>query len=174
MGQDITCLITDQPVELDKNIVHFKINDVLFIPFGILGLTISWFIEEAKNYDTAQELFNYFKGYQSDDPDNMDLSCGEDEKHTILDIIKLIEDHSISNFIIEHTSDFADMPVDDYFLAIANGKIIKDSIVCDEREASKKNYAHIKKYREQIGLDFNWIGMDQFHSYRFAEQEYFK
>lgn len=170
MGQDITCLITDQPLELDKDIVHFKIRDVLFVPFDIMGSSISWLIEDAYQYETAQDLFSYFKQYQPDDL----ISWDTDEKHTVLDIIKLIEDHDIRNFIIEHTADFASMPMDDYFLAILDGKIIKDSIVFDENDFSKKNYANIEKYREKIGLNFNWIGMDKFHAYSFAEKEYFR
>ncbi|AZA89135.1 Uncharacterised protein [Chryseobacterium nakagawai] len=170
MGQDITCLITDQPLELDKDIVHFKIRDVLFVPFDIMGSSISWLIEDAYQYETAQDLFSYFKQYQPDDLISWDM----DEKHTVLDIIKLIEDHDIRNFIIEHTADFASMPMDDYFLAILDGKIIKDSIVFDENDFSKKNYANIEKYREKIGLNFNWIGMDKFHAYSFAEKEYFR
>ncbi|WP_250254350.1 hypothetical protein [Chryseobacterium sp. Marseille-Q3244] len=170
MGQDITCLITDQPLELDKDIVHFKIRDVLFVPFDIMGSSISWLIEDAYQYETAQDLFSYFKQYQPDDL----ILWDTDEKHTVLDIIKLIEDHDIRNFIIEHTADFASMPMDDYFLAILDGKIIKDSIVFDENDFSKKNYANIEKYREKIGLNFNWIGMDKFHAYSFAEKEYFR
>ncbi|AZB07525.1 hypothetical protein EG344_01040 [Chryseobacterium sp. G0162] len=170
MGQDITCLITDQPLELDKDIVHFKIRDVLFVPFDIMGSSISWLIEDAYQYETAQDLFSYFKQYQPDDL----ILWDTDEKHTVLDIIKLIEDHDIRNFIIEHTADFASMPMDDYFLAVLDGKIIKDSIVFDENDFSKMNYANIEKYREKIGLNFNWIGMDKFHAYSFAEKEYFR
>lgn len=170
MGQDITCLITDQPLELDKDIVHFKIRDVLFVPFDIMGSSISWLIEDSYQYETAQDLFSYFKQYQPDDL----ILWDTDEKHTVLDIIKLIEDHDIRNFIIEHTADFASMPMDDYFLAVLDGKIIKDSIVFDENDFSKKNYANIEKYREKIGLNFNWIGMDKFHAYSFAEKEYFR
>ncbi|MBP2617683.1 hypothetical protein [Chryseobacterium jejuense] len=170
MGQNITCLITDQHLELDKNMIHFKIRDVLFVPFDIIGSSVSWFIEEAQKYDIAQDLFDYFKQYKPDDL----VLWGADEKHTALDIIKLIEEYKISNFIIEHSSDFASMPMDNYFLGVSDGKIIKDSIVFDENDSSKKNCANIEKYREKIGLNFNWIGMDKFHAYSFAEKEYFR
>ncbi|KFF74732.1 hypothetical protein HX13_11885 [Chryseobacterium sp. P1-3] len=86
MGQDITCFITNQSLELDKKIVHFKIRDVLFVPFDIIGPSISWFIEEAQKYDNVQNLFDDFKQYQPDDL----VLWGSDEKHTILDIIKLV------------------------------------------------------------------------------------
>lgn len=169
MGQDISCFITDQSIELDKSIVHFKIRNVLFVPFDIPGSSISWFIEEALKYDHLQDLLDHFRKYQPDDL----LLWGEDEKHTVLDIIKLIEEHHIKNFLIEHTSDFGDMPMDDYFLGVFDDKIVKDSIIFDEYSL-KKNYSNIEKYREKLGLNFNWIGMNKFHAYSFAEKEYFQ
>ncbi|MCL8537848.1 hypothetical protein M9991_13335 [Chryseobacterium gallinarum] len=170
MGQDITCFITNQSLELDKKIVHFKIRDVLFVPFDIIGPSISWFIEEAQKYDNVQDLFDDFKQYQPDDL----VLWGSDEKHTILDIIKLVQDYQINNFIIEHSSDFAGMPIDAYFLGVFDDKIMKDSIVFDEESFSKKNYTNIDEYRRRLGLNFNWIGMDKFHTYSVAEREYFR
>lgn len=169
MGQNITCFITDQSLELDQSIVHFKIRDVLFVPFDITGFSISSFIEDAQKYDTVQDFFDYFKQYKPDDL----VSWGAEEKHTVLDIIKLIEEHTIKNFLIEHSSDYADMPMDDYFLGAFDGKIMQDSIVFDEYSL-KRNYSNIEKYCEKLGLNFSWIGIDKFHSYSVAEKDYFK
>lgn len=169
MGQDISCFITDQSIELDKSIVHFKIRNVLFVPFDIPGSSISWFIEDAQKYDHVQDLLDDFKQYQPDDL----VLWGADEKHTVLDIIKLIEEHHIKNFLIQHTSDFASMPVDDYFLGVFDGKIMQDSIIFDD-DSLKEKYSNIDTYSEKLGLTFNWIGMNKFHAYSFAEKEYFQ
>lgn len=58
MGQDITCLITDQNIELDQNIVHFRIKDFTFIPFETPA---SRGIKMAKDFDFLSDYLHYLE-----------------------------------------------------------------------------------------------------------------
>ena len=168
MGQSITCLITNKAIEVDKSIVHFRIRNVLFVPFDI-STSLSDFIENAKNFETVSELFDSYNEYTKEDM-MMDFY---EETHSTLDIIKFVNDYQIEDFILEHSSDFADIPVDSFFMCVKGGNIMKDSLVFDQKEFSNNNAIHnVEKYRDYFNIKSNWIASSKFHRYSFAEKEY--
>ncbi|PIF45610.1 hypothetical protein CLU96_2619 [Chryseobacterium sp. 52] len=168
MGQDITCLITDKNIELDKNIVHFKVRGFTFIPFET---SASWGIEMAKDFDL---LSNYILYLESEHHLN-DCRYNRNGDHFDLDIFKMVKDYQIENFIIEHHYEWADIPVDYCFMQVADGAITKNSLVYDESEYSKGNWAHVQESKTNFGLNFDWLAMtDLFYSYFHSERFYFQ
>ena len=168
MGQNITCLITNKNIEVDKNIVHFRINNVLFVPFEILT-SLSGFIENAKDFENISELFDDYNKYTAEDL----IFDDHEERHSVLDIIKFVNDYQIEDFIIEHSSDFADIPVDSFFMTVMNNKIMKDSLVFDEEQFSMNNAIHnIEKYTAFFNSKITWAADSKFHSYPTAERHY--
>lgn len=168
MGQNITCLITDKNIEIDKNIVHFKIKGLTFIPFDINSDFVSIFIEDAKDFTLIKDYINYLKS------ENAFIEPDEEE-HTDEHIVKMIDKLGLDNFILEHYYEFGDIPVETYFMYVKNGEIIADSLAFDEEKFSRNNLSHKKKYYEDLNIDFSWIAMeDVFHSYRQAKENYYK
>ncbi|WP_223608135.1 hypothetical protein [Chryseobacterium sp. OSA05B] len=166
MGQDITCLITDKDIKLNNNVVHFKVRGFTFIPFNIccdLGLGEAKDFEFLSDYILHLESKDNFENYTYD----------RDNDHCDLDIFKMIKDHHIENFIIEHHSEWADIPADYYFMHVTDGRIIKNSIVFDESERSKNNKANVPESKRKFGLNFDWLAnTDLFYSYFHANRMY--
>ncbi|MBB6369760.1 hypothetical protein [Chryseobacterium shigense] len=166
MGQDITCLITKENIELDKNIIHFRIKEFIFIPFNI---SCDLELEEAKAFDLLSDYIQHLESQDSFDH----YSYNRDNDHCNLDIFKIIRDYQIKSFIIEHSYDWADLPVEYYFMQVLDGRIIKNSLVFDESDLSKSNRANVEEAKKNFGLYFNWLNMtDLFYSYYFADRAY--
>ncbi|SHH32458.1 hypothetical protein SAMN05421866_2606 [Chryseobacterium oranimense] len=166
MGQDITCLITNENIELDKSIVHFSIKQLTFIPFNTscdLG------IEEAKNFDLLSDYILHLESKDSFDH----YLYNRDNDHCDMDIFKIVKDYRIESFIIEHSYDWADMLVEYYFMQVQDGRILKNSLVYDDSERSKSNKANIQEAKKNLGLHFNWLDRtDLFYSYYHADRAY--
>ncbi|KMQ61449.1 hypothetical protein ACM46_15645 [Chryseobacterium angstadtii] len=166
MGQDITCLITDKNLELNRDIVHFKVQGFTFIPFNTscdLGL------EEAKDFEFLKDYIRYLESRDSFE----NYTYNRDNDHCDIDIFRMIKNYQIENFIIEHHSEWADIPVDYYFMQVTEGRIVKNSLVFDESEQSKTNKAHVPESKRNFGLHFDWLAnTDLFYSYFHADRVY--
>lgn len=166
MGQDITCLITDKNIELDPNIVHFKVKGFTFIPFET---SASWGIKMARDFDRLSDYLLYLES----EHDLNDCHYNRSGDHYDLDIFKIVKDYQIESFIIEHHYEWADLPVDYYFMQVVDGTIIKNTLVFDESECSKNNKSAIKDSKKNFGLTFDWMDMTQlFYSYYHSERFY--
>jgi hypothetical protein len=168
MGQLICAIITDKKSQYDKDLVHFFEEDVVIIPVDLDGNTIEYFIREADNFNTIKEYLLYLKTL----PIYNIIGNTSDYKHNIASIIDIIETYELENFSIRYYTEWGDMPVDDFYIAVINGKIKKDSIVLED-DKYIGNYSHRKKYDKIIGLNLSWIAKeDRYYNYKKAKKAY--
>lgn len=165
MGQDITCLIINKKIDLGKDVVHFEVKDFTFVPFNMSCPRF----EGIENFDMVSgyishlESENNFENYPYD----------RDSDHWEVDIFKMVRDHKIESFIIEHSSEWADMPVDYCFMQVLDDRIIKNALVYNESQFAGNNFENIKKAKKDFGLNFDWLAMyDLFHSYPISDRAY--
>ncbi|KPE51122.1 hypothetical protein [Chryseobacterium indologenes] len=165
MGQDITCLIINKKLDLGKEVVHFEVNDFTFVPFNMSCPRF----EGIENFD---QVSDYIRHLESED-DFESYPYDRDNDHCEVDIFKMIRDHQLENFIIEHSSEWADMPVDYCFMQVLDGRIIKNPLVNNENQFTGNNFENIKEAKKNFGLNFDWLAMyDLFHSYPVSDRAY--
>ncbi|MFD2939913.1 hypothetical protein [Flavobacterium notoginsengisoli] len=170
MGQIICAIVTDKKCQYDKNLIHFLENDVVIIPLKIDGNTIQYFISEADNFDNIIDYIKHLKSLPFYDI----LGASSESEQNINSIIEIIKTYSLENFSIEYYTEWADIPDDNFYIAIINGKIKKDSIVLEE-EKFFGNYNNKKKYNEIIGLNFSWVANEErYFDYENAKEAYHK
>ncbi|MFD1601845.1 hypothetical protein ACFSJW_17510 [Flavobacterium artemisiae] len=170
MGQKICAIVTEKKYKYDKNLIHFLENDVVIIPLKIDGNTIQYFIKEADNFDTIIEYIEYLKSL----PFYNIMGGSSESEQSINSIIDIIETYKLEDFSIEYYTEWADIPDDNFYIAVINGKIKKDSIALEE-EKFFGNYNNKKKYNEIIGLDFSWVANEErYFDYENAKESYYK
>ncbi|WP_378103421.1 hypothetical protein [Chryseobacterium sp. sg2396] len=144
MSYYITCLIIKDNIEIDDNIDFIKLDGLIFF---VLDDNFKLFIKNAGDFVSLTIYFDYLKS--RDD---------FEDKSSIAKLITIIEDHNIDHFILEHYFEFGDIPADHFFMMACDGIIINDSLVFDEdNEFSEKNYARMKHYKKDFGLNEYWF-----------------
>ncbi len=170
MGQIICAIVTDKKCQYDKNLIHFLENDVVIIPLKIDGNTIQYFIRGADNFDNITDYIKHLKLLPFYDI----LGTSSESEQNINSIIEIIKTYNLENFSIEYYTEWADIQDDNFYIAIINGKIKKDSIVLEE-EKFFGNYNNKKKYNEVIGLNFSWVANEErYFNYENAKKAYHK
>ncbi|KAA0126061.1 hypothetical protein FY557_19245 [Chryseobacterium sp. SN22] len=67
----------------------------------------------------------------------------------MVELISVIEKYKIKNFILEHYFEFGDIPADHFFMKVAEGYIVHDSLVFDEDdEVSEQNYLRMHQHKK--------------------------
>ncbi len=130
MGQEITAIITNQPLEIDKGIVHFKEGACVIIPININPYHLEHFIGQALKFSRIDELLDDLELKNGSDWNIEDYTDPEEEDgygHSLKTLIDWIRTMGLQNFILEHYSDFASIPTDGYFVFIRGGEIVKES-----------------------------------------------
>ena len=165
MGQNITCLIINKKIDLGKDVVHFEVNGFTFVPFN---MSCPHF-EGIENFDLASDYIRHLES----EADFESYPYNRDDDHWDGDIFKMVRDHKIESFIIEHSSEWADIPVDYCFMQVLDDKIIKNALVYNESQFAGNNFENIKEAKKNFGLNFNWLDMyDLFHSYPVSDRAY--
>jgi hypothetical protein len=152
MAQDYSFIITKEKIVIPKTIIHFKSENLTIIPMDIKGYSVKAFIENKKGILLKNESL-YFN----------DVTYIKN----VIDEIGL----TTKNFAIIHTSDFGDMPVDDFQAAFQNGELVKNSIFISEQQ--------IVKDGKEMGvalqiLSINPYTIMTFNKFSDAEKEYLK
>ncbi len=170
MGQKICAIVTDKKYKYDKNLIHFLENDAVIIPLKTDGNTIQYFIKEADNFDTIIEYIEYLKSL----PFYNIMGGSSESEQSINAIIDIIETYKLEDFSIEYYTEWAEIPDDNFYIAVINGKIKKDSIVLEE-EKFFGNSNNKKKYNEIIGLNFLFVANEErYFDYENAKKSYYK
>jgi len=170
MGQEICAIITDKKSKYDQNLIHFFEEDIVIIPLDLGGSTIKYFIQEADNFNTVKEYLSYLKTL----PIYNITENLSDREHNITSIIDIIETYELENFSLQYYTEWGDMPADDFYIAVINGKIKKDSIVLED-ERFTGNYSNKTKYNNIIGLNFSWLSNEEkYFNYDRAKKAYTK
>ncbi|MNK93606.1 hypothetical protein D3C87_1137750 [compost metagenome] len=125
MGQKICAIITDKKTQYEKDLVHFFEENIVIIPLDLNGSTIEYFIKEADNFNTRKEYLQYLKTLPIYDTQ----TNSTDYDHNITSIVNIIETYELKNFSIRYYTEWAGIPDDDFYIAVINGEIKKDSIV---------------------------------------------
>ncbi|WP_035649695.1 hypothetical protein [Flavobacterium sp. ASV13] len=168
MGQKICAIITDKKCQYDKELVHFFEENIVIIPLDLNGSTIEYFIKEADNFNTIKEYLQYLKTLPIYDTQ----TYSTDYDHNITSVVNIIETYELKNFSIRYYTEWADIPDDDFYIAIINGEIKKDSIVLED-DKYIENYNNREKYNNIIGLNFSWIANEKrYFNYNNAKEVY--
>lgn len=140
----MTCLVTKDPVEIADNTVCVKSNGFIFFPFKD---NFRWLIKNARDFESTAIYFDY-------------ISSRDDFKEDppMVELISVIEKYKIKNFILEHYFEFGDIPADHFFMKVAEGYIVHDSLVFDEDdEVSEQNYLRMHQHKKNFGLEDYWF-----------------
>ncbi|HEY6142200.1 MAG TPA: hypothetical protein VIV55_02060 [Flavobacterium sp.] len=168
MGQIICAIITDKKTDYNKDLVHFSEGEVVIIPIDINENTIEYFIREAENFIRIEEYLNFLKKFP--DTEKSDSR----HKHNIYSIIDIIETYQLDNFAIQYYTEWGDIPVDNFYLAVINSKIKEDSIILED-DKFDANYDNKEKYNNIIGLNFSWLANEErYYNYAKSEKDYLK
>ncbi len=159
MGQEISAIITNQTVEIEKNIVHFVEKGCTIIPLNVSPSTINLFVEEAKKYQDLYALINFLK---------LDDDWKDDTE--MITIVEIIENLALHSFMVELHSEWAGLDAELSFVAIRNDKIISESVMSNYDDFSWEIY---DKYKGLFGLKFYWwANEDRYYFYSYALEEY--
>ena len=170
MGQQICAIVTDKKIQYEKDLVHFFEEDIVIIPLDLRGNIIEYFIREAYNFNTIKEYLLYLEKLPIYDIQGN----SSDYEHNITSIIDIIQKYELENFSIRYYTEWADIPDDDFYIAVINGKIKRDSIVLDD-DKYFGNYSNREKYNNIIGLNFSWIANgERYFNYDNAKEAYRK
>ncbi|QLC67699.1 hypothetical protein LPB248_15710 [Flavobacterium sp. LPB0248] len=170
MGQKICAIVTNEKNKYNKNLVHFFEENIVIIPLNLSGNTIEYFIKEADNFNTIKEYLQYLKTLPIYDI----RTNSTDYEDNITSIVDIIETYELKNFSIRYYTEWADIPDDDFYIAVINGEIKKDSIVLED-DKYIGNYNNREKYNNIIGLNFSWItNENRYFNYNSAREEYTK
>ena len=148
MSQDYSFIVTDENLNIPEDIISFKVRNLTTFPLNLEGYVIKSFIENKKNEINNRELDN-------------------DE----LQIVFLLEKVELINkkFIIVHTSDWADIPVDEFQAGFVNGKLIKESIYLNDSQDVTQKYNNAFEI-----MNYNPNFFRQFKDFYFAKIEFDK
>ncbi|MBC5836247.1 hypothetical protein G6N05_15265 [Flavobacterium sp. F372] len=152
MAQDYSFIITKEKIEIPKTIIHFKSENLTIIPMNVGGHSVKAFIENKKGILLKNDSF-YFN----------DVTYIKN----IIDEIGLTS----KDFAIIHTSDFGDIPVDDFQSAFQNGELVKNSIFISEQQ-NVKDGKEIDVALKILSINPNNIM--NFNKFVDAEEEYLK
>lgn len=146
----MTCLVTKDLIEIHDDAGCVKSDGFIFFPFKDNFLRL---IRNARDFESTSVYFDYISSRDDfeEDPPTVEL-------------ISVIEKYQIKNFILEHYSEFGDIPANHFFMKVADGHIVHDSLVFDEDdEVSEQNYLRIPQYKKDFGLENYWFsGIDLF------------
>ncbi|MDY0987619.1 hypothetical protein SOM12_09360 [Flavobacterium sp. CFBP9031] len=170
MGQKICAILTNEKSQYNKDLVHFFEESIVIIPLDLNGSTIEYFIKEADSFNTIKEYLQYLKTL----PIYETQANSSDYEHNIKSIVDIIETYELKTFSIRYYTEWADIPDDDFYIAIVNGEIKRDSIVLeDEKYIGNSN--NREKYNNLIGLNSSWIANEnRYFNYNHAKKEYTK
>lgn len=140
----ITYLVIKDAIEIDDPIDYKQSDGFLFFRFDD---DFCWLIKNARDFESTAIYFDYIKSRD-------DFY----KQSPLAKLINIIEDHQIKDFILEHYSEFGDVPADHFFMMVSGGNIIHDSLVFDEDdESSEKNSAEMHQYKKTFGLENYWF-----------------
>lgn len=140
----MTCLVTNDTIETNENAGYVKSDGFMFFPFED---NFRRLIKNARDFESTAIYFDYIR-YRDD----------FEEDPAIVKLISIIEDHKIKNWILEHYSEFGDIPADHFFMKVSDGNIVYDSLVFGEDdESSEKNYFRMHQYKKNFGLADDWF-----------------
>ncbi len=174
MAQEITAIITNQDLEIDQAIVHFKEQACTIIPLEIHPSHIEYFVSQAVHFERLEDFLNYL---ENSTDWNIEAWCNPDDefdnRHSMKTLINRIRSMKLDNFIIEHFSDFGSNPTDGYFIAVIDGEIRKESAM-SSAEGLAPNSVY-EQCRKLMDLNHYWFtNEDRYHSYHHAEESYRK
>lgn len=152
MAQNYSFIVTKEKIEISKTIIHFKSENLTIIPIDVEGYSVKEFIENKKGVLLKNDSF-YFN----------DVTYIK----SVIDEIGL----SNKNFAIIHTSDFGDIPVDDFQAAFQNGELVKNSIFISEQQKVIDG-KEIDVALEILSINPNYI--IYFNKFVHAKEEYLK
>ncbi len=141
MAQNISYILIKEKDSINSELVHYKENNYMIIFLDVLHFEIEAFIEISKKYENIDQVIEHILTIEKEDDD-------------LVEIANTIKKLNLNSFVLEHYSDWADITVEEFSLAV-NDKIIltedidnwkknKLSIGFDEQEYSEFN---IYKYR---------------------------
>ncbi len=170
MGQKICAIITNEKSQYNKDLVHFFEENIVIIPLDLNGSIIEYFIKEADNFNTIKEYLQYLKTLPIYDTQENSSNY----EHNIKSIVDIIETYELETFSIRYYTEWADIPDDDFYIAVINGEIKKDSLVLED-EKYIGNYNNRGKYNNIIGLNFSWVSNEErYFDFYNAKEAYYK
>ena len=148
MSQDYSFIVTDEELNIPDDVISFKVRNLTTFPLDLDGYVVKSFIENKENEVNNEEL------------DTEELK-----------IISLLEKTNLinKNFIIAHTSDWADMPVDEFQAGFISGKIVKESIYFNDSKDTNHIYYNAFKI-----MNYNAKFVRDFKDFYFAKMEFEK
>ncbi|QXP78854.1 MULTISPECIES: hypothetical protein [Winogradskyella] len=150
MGQNISFIQTKQKLEIPKNIIHFKKTSFIIIPMDLDGSTIGEFIEIAKKFSSINKIITH-------------IETELENNYSLCKIVKLITDLELTDFTIEHYSEWAEIPIDYYHAYFENSILVKKSIDDFQNDYLKLSLSDQMEY-DSIDL----------HNYDICKTEYKK
>lgn len=170
MAQEILAIITNQQLDIDLEIVHFAEQGCTIIPLNIRSSHIEDFINEAIKFDYIGDLLIHLEskdGFGWNNGDCTDPGDEIDYHHSLKTLIDRIRSMKLENFVLHYFSDFASMPADEYFIAVLEGKIVKESAMIRYNGLDLEDYQY---FTQQIGMNPHWFS-DETKYFRYADAE---
>ena len=145
MAQNISYILIKEKDSINSELVHYKENNYMIIFLDVLHFEIEAFIEIAKKYENIDQVIEHIFTIEKEDDD-------------LVEIAKTINKLNTNSFVIEHYSDWADITVEEFSLAVKdkiiltkdidNWKKNKLSIGFDEQEYSEFKVYKYKNFEE--------------------------
>jgi|GEM_PF-6852613 len=170
MGQEISALITNQQLEIDREIVHFAAQECTIIPLDIDPAHVEYFVTQAAQFDRLEDLLLHLEmkdGSDWDNGSNADIYGDGPCQHTLTTVISWIRSMQLQHFILEYYSDFASQAMDCYFVLVLNGNIVKKSVMIGDYGIDWDAYVD---FTQQLGVDHYWY-CDETKYFRYSNAE---
>lgn len=145
MAQDISYILTKEKLDISSETIHFQNENLTIILLDVYEHNILEFIEISKIHINIEKIIGY-------------IFANEIEDDELMNIANTIKDLNLKTFVLEHTSDWADIPIETYSLAIINKEVIlqniddwkgnKISIGLNEKEYSEFDVFKFRNYNE--------------------------
>ena len=150
MSQDISYILTKQKVEVPKGTVHFVKNNLTVIPLDVSSYHINKYIDLAKEKIKLHAIKLHIE---------KELEWNDE----LVYIQKLISDLNLTTFLLEHNSEWADLPVEDFSISFKEGVLSIDCI--GNWIANRKTVG----FNDEDLQDFI---LDDYHSFHYCEFQY--
>jgi hypothetical protein len=141
MAQSISYILTKEKNNINSEFIHYKENNYTIIFLDVCHFEIEDFIEIAKKYENIDQVIEHILTIEKEDVD-------------LVEIAKTINKLNLNSFVLEHYSDWADITVEEFSLAV------KDKIILTE------DIDNWKKNKLSIGFDEQEYSEFKIYKYR--------
>ena len=152
MAQSISYILTKEKNIINSEFVHYKENNYTIIFLDVCHFEIEAFIEIAKKHKNIYQVIEHILTIEKEDVD-------------LVEIAKTINKLNLNSFVLEHYSDWADITVEEFSLAV------KDKIILTEDIDNWKNNKLSIGFNEQEYSEFK---VDNYRNFEMCKNNYQK